>query len=56
MRLGIISALAEEQQGLLEAMESPYKLIHGKRESQPENSGKSILWRFYRELARLLLQ
>ena len=32
MRLGIISALAEEQQGLLEAMESPYKLIHGKRE------------------------
>ena len=32
MRLGIISALAEEQQGLLEAMESPYKLIYGKRE------------------------
>lgn len=32
MRLGIISALAEEQQGLLEAMESPYKLVHGKRE------------------------
>jgi len=32
MRLGIISALAEEQQGLLEAMESPYKLFHGKRE------------------------
>jgi adenosylhomocysteine nucleosidase len=32
MRLGIISALAEEQQGLIEAMESPYKLIHGMRE------------------------
>ena len=32
MRLGIISALAEEQQGLVEAMESPYKLIHGQRE------------------------
>jgi adenosylhomocysteine nucleosidase len=32
MRLGIISALAEEQQGLVEAMESPYKLIHGMRE------------------------
>jgi adenosylhomocysteine nucleosidase len=32
MRLGIISALAEEQHGLVEAMESPYKLIHGMRE------------------------
>ncbi|WP_229506207.1 5'-methylthioadenosine/adenosylhomocysteine nucleosidase [Massilia sp. BJB1822] len=32
MRLGIISALAEEQHGLIEAMESPYKLIHGMRE------------------------
>jgi adenosylhomocysteine nucleosidase len=32
MRLGIISALAEEQHGLVEAMESPYKLIYGKRE------------------------
>jgi adenosylhomocysteine nucleosidase len=32
MRLGIISALFEEQQGLVEAMEGPYKLIHGKRE------------------------
>jgi adenosylhomocysteine nucleosidase len=32
MRLGIISALAEEQLGLVEAMERPYKLIHGKRE------------------------
>jgi len=32
MRLGIISALYEEQQGLIEAMQSPYKLIHGQRE------------------------
>jgi adenosylhomocysteine nucleosidase len=32
MRLGIISALYEEQQGLVEAMQGPYKLIHGKRE------------------------
>ncbi|WP_182990361.1 MULTISPECIES: 5'-methylthioadenosine/adenosylhomocysteine nucleosidase [unclassified Massilia] len=32
MRLGIISALQEEQQGLVEAMERPYKLIHGQRE------------------------
>lgn len=32
MRLGIISALSEEQQGLVEAMQSPYKLIHGQRE------------------------
>ena len=32
MRLGIISALYEEQQGLVEAMEKPYKLIHGQRE------------------------
>jgi adenosylhomocysteine nucleosidase len=32
MRLGIISALHEEQQGLMEAMERPYKLIHGMRE------------------------
>jgi len=32
MRLGIISALLEEQQGLIEAMESPYKLTHGMRE------------------------
>lgn len=32
MRLGIISALYEEQHGLVEAMQSPYKLIHGQRE------------------------
>lgn len=32
MRLGIISALHEEQQGLVEAMRSPAKLIHGMRE------------------------
>jgi len=32
MRLGVISALAEEQQGLIEAMQSPYKLMHGMRE------------------------
>ena len=32
MRLGIISALHEEQAGLVEAMEGPAKLIHGKRE------------------------
>jgi adenosylhomocysteine nucleosidase len=32
MRLGIISALHEEQQGLVEAMERPYKLIHGMRD------------------------
>jgi adenosylhomocysteine nucleosidase len=32
MRLGIISALHEEQQGLVEAMQSPYKLMHGMRE------------------------
>ena len=32
MRLGIISALHEEQQGLVEAMQRPYKLIHGMRE------------------------
>ncbi len=32
MKLGIISALHEEQQGLVEAMEGPYKLIHGMRE------------------------
>jgi adenosylhomocysteine nucleosidase len=32
MKIGIISALYEEQQGLVEAMERPYKLIHGKRE------------------------
>jgi adenosylhomocysteine nucleosidase len=32
MRLGIISALTEEQQGLIEAMESPYKLTHGMRD------------------------
>lgn len=31
MRLGIISALHEEQAGLVEAMEGPAKLIHGKR-------------------------
>ncbi len=31
MRLGIISALAEEQQGLVEAMRGPATLIHGKR-------------------------
>jgi adenosylhomocysteine nucleosidase len=32
MRLGIISALAEEQQGLIEALQSPYKLTHGMRD------------------------
>lgn len=32
MRLGIISALAEEQQGLVEAMKGAATLIHGKRE------------------------
>jgi adenosylhomocysteine nucleosidase len=32
MRLGIISALAEEQHGLIEAFEGPYKHIHGMRE------------------------
>jgi adenosylhomocysteine nucleosidase len=32
MRLGIISALQEEQHGLVEALETPYKLIHGMRE------------------------
>ncbi|WP_036171424.1 5'-methylthioadenosine/adenosylhomocysteine nucleosidase [Massilia sp. 9096] len=32
MRLGIISALHEEQQGLVEAMHSPHKLMHGMRE------------------------
>ena len=32
MKIGIISALYEEQQGLVEAMERPYKLIHGRRE------------------------
>jgi len=31
MRLGIISALQEEQQGLVEAMESPATLTHGMR-------------------------
>jgi adenosylhomocysteine nucleosidase len=31
MRLGIISALEEEQQGLVEAMQGPAKLIHGMR-------------------------
>jgi adenosylhomocysteine nucleosidase len=31
-RLGIISALTEEQSGLIEAMESPQKLVHGMRE------------------------
>ena len=32
MRLGIISALHEEQAGLVEAMERPSRLIHGMRE------------------------
>ena len=32
MRLGIISALHEEQAGLVEAMRGPSRLIHGKRE------------------------
>ena len=32
MRLGIISALHEEQAGLVEAMRGPTTLIHGKRE------------------------
>jgi len=32
MRLGIISALQEEQQGLVEAMQGPTRLIHGMRE------------------------
>ncbi len=31
MRLGIISALSEEQQGLVEAMQGACKLIHGQR-------------------------
>lgn len=31
MRLGIISALQEEQQGLVEAMQGPARLIHGMR-------------------------
>jgi adenosylhomocysteine nucleosidase len=31
MRLGIISALEEEQQGLVEAMQSPARLMHGMR-------------------------
>jgi adenosylhomocysteine nucleosidase len=32
MRLGIISALAEEQQGLIEALESPSSTIYGMRQ------------------------
>ncbi len=32
MRLGIISALAEEQHGLIEAMQSPATRLHGMRE------------------------
>ncbi|TFW27198.1 5'-methylthioadenosine/adenosylhomocysteine nucleosidase [Duganella callida] len=32
MRLGIISALAEEQHGLIEALESPFKHFYGMRE------------------------
>ena len=32
MRLGIISALAEEQQGLLQALQSPATRVHGMRE------------------------
>lgn len=32
MRLGIISALAEEQHGLLQALQSPSKHVHGMRE------------------------
>ena len=32
MRLGIISALHEEQQGLVEAMQGPSRLIHGMRD------------------------
>lgn len=32
MKLGIISALQEEQQGLVEALEGPAKLMHGMRE------------------------
>ena len=32
MRLGIISALHEEQQGLVEALEGPCKLVHGMRD------------------------
>ncbi|UGQ46365.1 5'-methylthioadenosine/adenosylhomocysteine nucleosidase [Massilia endophytica] len=32
MRLGVISALAEEQQGLIEAMEGPQSVLHGMRE------------------------
>ncbi|WP_317201271.1 5'-methylthioadenosine/adenosylhomocysteine nucleosidase [Janthinobacterium sp.] len=31
-RLGLISALVEEQEGLVEAMEGPYKLTHGMRD------------------------
>lgn len=32
MRLGVISALHQEQHGLMEAMEGPAKLMHGMRE------------------------
>lgn len=32
MRLGVISALAEEQHGLIEAMRSPQRHLHGMRE------------------------
>ena len=32
MRLGIINALHEEQQGLVEGMRGPARLIHGMRE------------------------
>ncbi len=32
MRLGIISALHEEQQGLVEALEGPSRLVHGMRD------------------------
>ena len=32
MRLGIISALHEEQVGLVEAMRGPSRLIHGMRD------------------------
>ena len=32
MKLGIISALHEEQEGLVEALEGPHKLTHGMRD------------------------
>jgi adenosylhomocysteine nucleosidase len=48
MRLGIISALAEEQQGLIEALRALPSTFHGMREYTAGNSGKSTLCAFYR--------